>query len=394
MLEWLIIGGGIHGTFFSNLLVHEAGVQPSDIRVLDPHRRPLFLWERHARACGMKYLRSPSTHNIDLPVLSLYRYAQSVHTRNGPHFIPLYNRPSTELFQRHSRRVIRHRKLDALRMHGRAKNLYRDGKHLVVETDQKSITAHRVLLAVGLTEQARWPGWARRLKGRGAPVEHVFSPGFRHSGTESSGRIIVVGGGLSGVQTALSLLKSCSGQVLLLSRHRLREVPFDFNPCWIGPKCMRNFVRIPVKQRRPVIDAAREPGTIPKEVMACVQSFMTREKPRFSFVQDRVESGSLTGGEIRLSTAGNRTLAAERVILATGFDARRPGGRFIDRAIDTLGLPVGTCGYPLVEDDLQWGRGLFVTGPLAELRVGPCARNIVGARNAGRLLLAGSKHRK
>jgi len=52
---------------------------------------------------------------------------------------------------------------------------------------------------------------------------------------------------------------------------------------------------------------------------------------------------------------------------------------------------VGACGYPLVGDDLQWGANLFVTGPLAELRVGPCARNIVGARNAGRLLLAGLK---
>jgi hypothetical protein len=29
---------------------------------------------------------------------------------------------------------------------------------------------------------------------------------------------------------------------------------------------------------------------------------------------------------------------------------------------------------------LQWGPGLFVMGPLAELELGPTARNITGAR--------------
>jgi len=385
MLEWLIIGGGIHGTYLSNLLVHEVGVPPEDVRVLDPHPAPLALWQRHAAACGMTYLRSPSTHNLDLPVLSLYRFAMS--TSDGrPDFIPRYNRPSLELFARHCRFTIEARGLDALRLSGRARVLHRQGGGLSVETEAERLSARRVLLAIGLTEQPRWPRWARRLQDRGAPVDHVFAEGFQRSAGDSTRRTIVVGGGLSAVQTALALVKEGKGAVCVLCRHRLREIPFDFDPCWIGPKCMRGFLRISPEKRRPVIDNARLPGTVPAEVRAAFESGLADSR-RLRFEKGGVDRASISSGEIHLHIDGGRTLPANRVILATGFDAGRPGGRFVDNAVKRLALPVARCGYPLVGDDLQWGAGLFVTGPLAELRVGPCARNISGARNAGRLLL-------
>lgn len=40
-----------------------------------------------------------------------------------------------------------------------------------------------------------------------------------------------------------------------------------------------------------------------------------------------------------------------------------------------------------MDDDLPWGPNIFVTGPPAEFQIGPCARNFVGLRNAGRMLL-------
>jgi hypothetical protein len=49
-------------------------------------------------------------------------------------------------------------------------------------------------------------------------------------------------------------------------------------------------------------------------------------------------------------------------------------------------LPFAPCGYPVVNRYLAWGRGLFVTGALAELELGPVARNISGARRAGERL--------
>jgi hypothetical protein len=87
-------------------------------------------------------------------------------------------------------------------------------------------------------------------------------------------------------------------------------------------------------------------------------------------------------------------LEADQVILATGFTPRRPGGAMIDRLVREFDLKCNPCGYPLLGDDLRWAENIYVTGPLAELQVGPCARNIVGARNAGRILLHGLGHER
>ncbi len=58
----------------------------------------------------------------------------------------------------------------------------------------------------------------------------------------------------------------------------------------------------------------------------------------------------------------------------------------VDDAIAQLGLPCAACGYPIVSSQLAWAPGLHVTGPLAELELGPVARNIAGARAAGERL--------
>jgi hypothetical protein len=51
-------------------------------------------------------------------------------------------------------------------------------------------------------------------------------------------------------------------------------------------------------------------------------------------------------------------------------------------------LPTAACGYPILRQNILWDKNIFVTGPLADLGLGPCARNIIGARRAGKELLA------
>jgi len=66
MIEWLIIGGGIHGTYLSNLLTSETDVSPDDIRVLDPHDRPPW-------SCGIG-MRTRAAWNISVrrqPTMSI-----------------------------------------------------------------------------------------------------------------------------------------------------------------------------------------------------------------------------------------------------------------------------------------------------------------------------------
>lgn len=91
-------------------------------------------------------------------------------------------------------------------------------------------------------------------------------------------------------------------------------------------------------------------------------------------------------GGVELSLRDADPVAADQVVLATGFEAQRPGGTWLTEAVEALGLPVAPCGFPLVGENLSWRPGLFVTGALAELELGPVARNIAGAQRAGERL--------
>jgi cation diffusion facilitator CzcD-associated flavoprotein CzcO len=386
MIAWLIIGGGIHGTYISHLLVNEVGLNRDDVRVLDPHQKPMAAWNRNAANCGMRFLRSPATHNIDIPILSLYRFAQSPAVKGMAEFIPPYNRPSLSLFQKHCAHVIRHFRLEELRITGRAVALHKNNRRsLTAETSVGSIAARNVILAMGLGEQPYWPSWARRLQQAGSRIVHVFDPGFRSADmAQSSESVVVVGGGLSAVQTALMLSKKRAGRVRLFSQHDLYESQYDFDPCWIGPKCLRDFYRKDYGDRRAAVDRARLGGSLPGEVFEELRTAL--DAKGLYFQKSRIRNAVPGGDRIRLDT-DTGAVWTDGVVLATGFRSDRPGGDFIDQAIEEFGLQCGPCGYPIVGEDLRWAANIFVTGPLAELQLGPCARNIIGARNAGRHLL-------
>ena len=257
---------------------------------------------------------------------------------------------------------------------------------MTVETDGPRLKARRILLAIGMGEQPCWPRWARGLKNAGARVAHIFDPDFRREQWRHARRTLVVGGGITAVQTALKLAEESSGEIHLLSRHPLRKSQYDFNPCWIGPKCLRAFYRSDFPLRRQTIDGARITGSLPAEVLTTFSQ--SRQDERIVFFKGRCAAAKSADGRLQLETSAG-VLESEQVILATGFEHRRPGGELIDRLITDFNLACSPCGYPILDAGLHWGSGIYATGPLAELQLGPCARNIVGARNAGRLLLHG-----
>ncbi|GBC63667.1 hypothetical protein DENIS_4665 [Desulfonema ishimotonii] len=384
MPAWLIIGGGIHGTYLSNLLTGEAGVSPDDIRVLDPHGTPLAVWNRHTGNCGMTWLRSPGTHNIDLHILSVRRFAASDAGSPFAEFIPPYFRPSLKLFRKHCEHVIRKRGLAPLRIQGRALAVRRSGSALSVETETGTLKARRVILCPGMGDRLCYPAWAAKLRAAGRPVRHVFEPAFRRDALPEGTDTVVVGGGITAVQLALALCREQKGRTSLLSRHPLRENNLDFDPCWIGPKCLTGFHRTAYPARRKIVDAARNRGTVTQETMSAFRQVL--RGGQVGFEQTAVRDANGAGERIRLRTdAGDRY--ADRVILATGFDRCRPGGPLTDQMIREFGLRTATCGFPVTDPFFRWHENIFVTGALAELQGGPCSRNIVGVRNIGRQLL-------
>ncbi|MGM0904511.1 MAG: hypothetical protein ACQEXB_25865 [Bacillota bacterium] len=79
---------------------------------------------------------------------------------------------------------------------------------------------------------------------------------------------------------------------------------------------------------------------------------------------------------------GNEEVKVHNLVLATGFLPSLPGKNWLNKLMQDLHLSCAKCGYPIIDQSLQWYPHLYVSGPLAELEVGPIARNISGARHA------------
>ena len=394
-LQWLIIGGGVHGTYLSGFLTRLVGVPHEALRVLDPHARPLQRWRENARNVGMEYLRSAAVHHLDLASLSLKRFAERGHCRScepgRPYLIPPYGRPLLSLFNEHSDSVIATYRLDRLRLQGRATSLRPYGTGYAVDYETSSgidtVTSENVLLAIGMDDATCWPEWATALKRAGVRAHHILDPGFERPLLDEWRRAVVYGGGLSGAQTASALASRFPGSVTLVSGHDMQVHLFDSEPSWQGGNFMAAFASVPEPdERRKIILRERHRGSLTPEAEDELVRLQRREWLQASTVEPETLSATASGdGSFRL-TSTDRAFEGDLLILATGYDTRRPGGRWLDAAVEEMALPVAACGYPIVTPGLEWRRGLYVSGPLAELELGPVSRNISGAhRCAARL---------
>jgi len=380
MLDWLIVGGGLHGTHLARILTSEMEVPAEGVRVLDPHPAPLARWRECTRNTGMRLLRSPYVHQIDSHPFSLRRFSRSPGGRGRGGLVGFYGRPTLDLFDAHCDAVIRENGMDALRVVGRAGRIERVGEGYRVSSDAGEHDARRVVLALGASEHPHWPAWSAGAREGGAPVSHVFDPGFDRESLPEWEHAVVVGGGITAAQTALAMADRRPGRVTLVLRHPMRVRQFDSDPGWVGPRYLGPFARErDPARRREIIHRARHRGSMPGDVAAELRRALVT---RILSMRTGTPIGLDAGGEGWVLRFDDELppLMADRLVLATGFDGRRPGGFWIDEAVRSLSLPCAPCGYPIVDRDLQWASGLFVSGPLAELEIGPAARNIVGAR--------------
>lgn len=383
MLDWLIVGGGIHGTHISLQLVGRGIVPPNRLRVLDPHSEPLARWQQFTNAVGMEYLRSPIVHNLHWDQGALSLFSRIHEGAPDVRFIPPYGRPSLPLFNRHNQHIINKYRLDALRLQGWAKQLNRlPNGAWQVDTDHGEITARRVVLALGLSEQPHIPDWATSLMGR-APIYHIFSLGFNRSAL--TGQVAVIGGGITAAQVALAITASETATVSLIRRHPERVHDFDADTGWMNAIHLRGFAAITDwAERRRIIKQARHRGSVPPEVAEGLR--IASQAGALRIVSAAVESADTDSQIITLYLSDGNSYAFDHVILATGFNQNRPGEHFLDDAVERHGLPTAPDGYPIITPTLEWATSLHVSGPLAELEIGPASRNILGARMAGNRL--------
>jgi hypothetical protein len=389
MLDWLIIGGGVHGCVIAHALLRYGGVAPRDLAIVDDHPEPLATWKRRTFSCGMRYLRSPAAHAIVPDFTGMLAWAKEHGYHPGEHTIPPYARPSLELFCAHTDAMIRESGLRSRWRTGAARLVERDARsgRWVTTLDDGSRSASRnVVLAPGRSDGLKVPQWALPAPGR---IVHVFDDRFERAAAERASRPLVVGAGVTGVHLALHLARG-GAHVGLMTRHPIRVAQFDSDPCYIGPSCLEEYLahNDPADRRR-ILRDVRNPGSVPPELARELERRIARRN--VELIDDEVQRArSPKDGVVEL-LGGRGTYESDFVTLATGFAPGPPGGRVREalangRATGTP-LPVDEVGYPLPDRSLQWDTGLFVTGTLAEHELGPSAPNIIGAHNAAKRIV-------
>lgn len=381
-VDWLIVGGGIHGVHIAACLIGEAGVDPERIRVVDPGARLLERWRACTATTGMTHLRSPSVHHLDVSPWSLRRFAGNARTRKRGTFAPPYDRPKLSLFNDHCDRVIEKFGVERLHLRARATtSTIECDRVLVGLSTGTTLSTTNLVLAIGASEQPHWPAWAPTDDPR---VQHIFEPDF-DSWPQDPEEITIVGGGISAAQVALRLLKE-RHEVQLVSRHALRQHQFDSDPGWLGPRFMEGFRRErDVNRRRALIAEARHQGSVPPDIQRALRRAIARSRIRWH--EGDVDGFDPRGDRMEMKLSTGATIQTQHVFLATGFAAQRPGGPFVDQMVESASLPCARCGYPIVDPSLRWHPRVYVSGPLAELELGPVSRNIAGARRAAARLV-------
>ncbi len=382
-VKWLIVGAGIHGCHHA-ICLRQEGLASEELLVLDRLPAPLEQWSRRTARVGMQALRSSGVHHIDQDTWSFLQNAEKLNPNEGPWSKAPYNRPVYEVFQAHCQHALAQVDLRASFRQAEVNSVKRVPGGFLVSTSAGEVQAEKVLLASGPT--APWlPQWAQRVAERGEPVAHLFQQAPL---PVSGGHTVVVGDGMSGVQYASSLAKKGEGRVTLLGREPLRLAEFDADPCWLGPKCLNSqFSSASLCSRREQISRARLKGTVNQEVLQEWNSLLATGRV------DHHLGEAVDLREGRVVTREGEELPADCVILATGFEPGLPGGELTKRVIAQLNLPLSPCGFPILNEQLEWTPGLYVSGGLAELVAGPVARNIAGARQASKRILGKFRRR-
>ncbi|MEK3854223.1 FAD/NAD(P)-binding protein [Cytobacillus sp. FSL H8-0458] len=377
--DWIVVGGGIQGTAIAAFLVKNNKVSPGKLRIIDPHKMPLFQWTKNTEKIGMKFLRSPFVHHLDVDPFSLRNFAAN-HQWKKSEFYGMYKRPSLEIFNEHSQSLFQDLGLGESWHQGYVTGIDRENDDWNISVDEGDrLKSKNVVLALGINDQLYFPEWADSIMHEQNQLFHIFDEAADFSALQLP--ISVVGGGITAAHTAIKLSALYPGQVTLIKRHPFRVCDFDSDPGWLGPKYQKNYQRIQdYSERREVIKKARNRGSLPSELFHKLRKLENDKKLKIT--DGEITSVKESENKELILSVDTQEVKAHSIVLATGFRTSRPGGSWLESAIKKFALPCAKCGYPIVSQSLEWCPHLYVMGPLAELEIGPIARNISGARQA------------
>ncbi|WP_179134068.1 FAD/NAD(P)-binding protein [Halobacillus massiliensis] len=385
MYQWVIIGGGIQGCTIAAHLLLSGKVNKNDLLIIDPFPEPLEKWKRLTQRVGMDYLRSPSVRHLHPDPYHLKSFAKTSDYAGG--FKGYYKRPKLDMFNDHCMEIFEIAGLENCWETAWAESLDKNGNLWSITTSSnRKVVSKQVVLALGVNDQPYYPGWAEPLV-KEAPdlISHVFS----ERGMEAfhgASPAAITGAGTTAVHLALKQAHHSSEPVYLIKRHPFRVKDFDSDPGWLGPKFLNQYERInSYQERRKVITKARNRGSVTQSLYSLLKR--REAEGKIEIITDDIMTADVHEGKIKLQLKKQGKFSAGSLLLATGAASCLPGKGLVEEVIRKNQLPCAPCGFPVVSKELEWADGLFVSGALAELEIGPVARNIAGARKAAQRIL-------
>ena len=375
----LIIGSGPQGIILAARL-DAAGHK--DFIIVDPFERPAYLLGERFRDCGTVHLRSGCGEHCDDLAESLRMFCES--TGRGDELRTDRKRPTVELFMAHTELVWNRHALGEHLLRAWVADIRRaqDGSFIVV-TNRGKIRAKEVYLCIGQPTPA-YPLWATTTRGHNPRVSHIFDNDYELTQLPEGEQFVVVGGGITAAQVASSLVLQAGRRVTLVTRRPLTGGAGRTNTVdWLDPDRRRQLCALPWGKRAAYLKDEGDSGTVPWWEL----EVLDRLKNEAKIIHRITEVAHLapTNAHVCLIDRDGDEIHGDAVVLATGLETGIPP--WLKMSASALGLPFDERGFPLLTDQLEWGKGLFVHGHFAKLVVGPFAANIVGGMIAANIQL-------
>ncbi|ELY52510.1 hypothetical protein C493_15715 [Natronolimnohabitans innermongolicus JCM 12255] len=387
-----IVGGGVHGVHLAIRLLESGLVDRSELRIVEPDGL-LGGFRRKCAQCGMAELRSPFVHHVDSDPFSLRDFARR--RNRGDELVGSEvgaDRPTLSLFFDHADAVCERVDLESLVVEAAVTDVTDSGDRVVLETSAGRHTTRWCLLAVGHDRSHTCPDWAADLPAS-APVSHVWDREFDPDAIDEFASAGVVGGGITAAQVA-TMLAQPGRDVTLFARSPFRVESLEAGTDWMhfsGPVAdLRELPPASEDRARTVADA-RHDGAMPPYVFRRLRRAI--DTGSVALERTAITTATAAGGTVVVTCRDGTARCLDRLVCATGFDSPYDGALFSRLRADPS-LRTGYRGAPVLEDDtLRWLRAdgspsrIAVSGVAAQQALGPFARNVIGARRAGTVVL-------
>ena len=368
-----VLGAGPHGLA---AVLHLKRADPALARetvVIDPSGRWMSAWDSRFARLGIDVLRSPSVHHPapEVDALSCFVAQHGFPTSGLP-----YDPPMAAAFRAFTRHLVEAAELSQpLAVRPSRITAEADGGGVRIETSGSPLVADRLIVAAN-PHRRSIPPWVWPLCGQSrAELAHADDVDLGSLTNLAGQRIAVVGGGLTAAHLATGAVDR-GASVDLVARRPLQIRPFDTDPGWLGPKCLRDFEDCPDPyQRFELARAARDGGSMPQWM-----------RDQLGHDQVAIHEGvwvlgaAPTSDGYCLGLANGESIRANRVWLATGTAPDLSALGCLEPLLPDIAR-IG--GLPVTDDELRVGvHPVHVAGRLATHTLGPAAGNLWGARQA------------